>query len=99
MFQTKVVGKIKTHILRPIRVFENRAVYEIMWKKYGRDGQATNDNVVRNMRFAWWINKATGMGTHTWTIRYLLLFQDSVYANACQRYVYAYSTIPAFVIS
>jgi hypothetical protein len=25
--------------------FENRAVYEIMWKKYGRAGLATDDNV------------------------------------------------------
>jgi hypothetical protein len=65
MFLTKVVGKIKTHILRPIRVSENGAVYEIMWKKYGRARQATNDDVVRNMRFAWWINKATGTHTHT----------------------------------
>jgi len=33
MFQTKVVEKIKTHILCSIFFFfENRAVYEIMWK-------------------------------------------------------------------
>jgi hypothetical protein len=34
MFQTKVVEKIKTHILCPITFFfsENGAVYEIMWK-------------------------------------------------------------------
>jgi hypothetical protein len=34
MFQTKVVEKIKTHILSAITFFfvENRAVYEIMWK-------------------------------------------------------------------
>jgi hypothetical protein len=33
MFQTNVVGKIKTHILRSINLLpENRAVYEILWK-------------------------------------------------------------------
>ena len=33
MFQTKVVERIKTHILCSITCsFENRAVYEIMWK-------------------------------------------------------------------
>jgi hypothetical protein len=32
MFQTKVVEKIKKHILLPIIFFpENHAVYEIMW--------------------------------------------------------------------
>ena len=34
MFRTKVVEKIKTHILRPVYIFffENRAIYEIKWK-------------------------------------------------------------------
>jgi hypothetical protein len=31
-FQTKVVEKIKTHILCSITFFENHAFYEIMWK-------------------------------------------------------------------
>jgi hypothetical protein len=45
MFQTKVVEKIKTHILGPITFFpENSAVYEITWKKYDTAGQATDDN-------------------------------------------------------
>jgi len=32
MFQTKLVQKIKTHILCSISFSENRAVYEIMWE-------------------------------------------------------------------
>jgi hypothetical protein len=32
MFQTKVVEKIKTLILYSVTFFENRAVYELMWK-------------------------------------------------------------------
>jgi hypothetical protein len=30
-----------------------------MWKKYGRAGQATDDNIIRRMRFACWIPKST----------------------------------------
>ena len=42
MFETKFVEKIKTHILCSVTFFyENRAVYEIMWKKYCRAGQTT----------------------------------------------------------
>jgi len=40
MFQTKVTEKIKTRILS-----ENLAVYEIVWKKYGRARQATDGNM------------------------------------------------------
>ena len=45
IFQTKAVEKIKTHIFCSITFFENRAVYEIMWKKYWRAWQATYDNI------------------------------------------------------
>jgi hypothetical protein len=49
MFQTKAVEKIKTHILCSIIFFppppENHAFYDLMWKKYGRAGQATDDNM------------------------------------------------------
>jgi len=45
MFQTKFVEKIKTHILCSITFFENPALYETMWKKYCKAGQATDDNM------------------------------------------------------
>jgi len=32
MFRTEIVEKIKTHFLFSNFIFENRAVYEIMWK-------------------------------------------------------------------
>ena len=38
---------------------ENRAVYEIMWKKYCTARQSTDDNTIRRMRIACWITKAT----------------------------------------
>jgi len=28
-------------------------------EKYGTDGQATDDNTIRRIRFACWVNKAT----------------------------------------
>ena len=59
MFQTKVVEKIKTHILCSVTFFfENRAVCEIMWKKYCRVGQFTGDNIIWRMRIACWVTKA-----------------------------------------
>jgi hypothetical protein len=55
-FQIKVAEKIKTHSLYLITPTpENRAVYELMWEKYGRARQVTDNNIIRRMRFACWI--------------------------------------------
>jgi hypothetical protein len=62
MFQTKVVDKIKTHILCSIFFSENRAVYEIMWKQDGTARQAIDTTyVIWRMRSACWITNATNM--------------------------------------
>jgi len=38
--------KKSKHILGSVTFFsENRAVYEIMWEKYGRAGQTTDDSI------------------------------------------------------
>ena len=56
----KIVEEIKTRFLCSITFISgNRAVYEIMWKKYDSGRQATDDNITRRMRFACWITKAT----------------------------------------
>jgi len=56
MFQTKVVQKIGTQILCSVTFFsENRAVYEIMWKKFC---QVTEDIIIRHMRIACWMTKS-----------------------------------------
>jgi hypothetical protein len=60
MFQTDVVEKIYIHCT----FNENRTVYEIMWIKYCRAGQAT----IWVTRIACWIPKATN--THS---EYVLL--------------------------
>ena len=47
MFQTKVAEKFNTHFVFNNLFFENRAVYEIMWKKYCRAGQNTGSNMAQ----------------------------------------------------
>jgi predicted nucleotidyltransferase len=58
MFQTKIADKIKTHILFSITFSpENPAVYEMLLKQiwYSHTGQT--DDIIRRMRFAYWIIK------------------------------------------
>jgi hypothetical protein len=59
MFHTKVVEKIRTHILCPITCFRKSCRLWDNVEKYGRVGQATDDNIILRMRFACWITKAT----------------------------------------
>jgi len=63
MFQTKVVQKIKIHILCSLTFFflETRAVYEIMWKNTVQPDRP--QMTVWRMRIACWIPKATN--THS----------------------------------
>jgi len=62
MFQTKVVEKLKTHILCSVTfLFENRAVYEKLWRNIVQMGR-TQLKIWR-MHIACWIPKATN--THT----------------------------------
>jgi hypothetical protein len=59
MFQNQVVEKIKTHILCSTAFVSLKIVlFEIMWKKYCRAGQAKQMTIWRR-RFACWITKAT----------------------------------------
>jgi hypothetical protein len=58
MFQTKVVEKIKTHILCSITFFfETRAVYEIMWENIVERGRP--QLTIWRMHIACWIPKDT----------------------------------------
>jgi hypothetical protein len=71
MFQTKLVKKIKTHILCSV-TFSRK--FCRLWdnvEKYGRAGQATDDNIIRRMRIACWIPK---LQTHTQNTCYLIAF-------------------------
>jgi hypothetical protein len=41
----KIIENTETNIFSSVSVFENRAVYEIMWKKQCKAEQATDDNM------------------------------------------------------
>ena len=57
MFQRKVVQKIKTHILRSVtHFFENRALYEIMWKNVVELERP--QITIWRMRIACWVTNA-----------------------------------------
>jgi hypothetical protein len=59
VFQTKVVEKIKAHILCSVTFSRKSCRLLDNGEKYGRAGQATAGNTIRRMRFACWITKAT----------------------------------------
>jgi hypothetical protein len=59
MFQTKVVEKIKIHILCSITFFQKSCRLWDNVRKYGTARQATDYNITQRMRFACWITKAT----------------------------------------
>ena len=58
MYQTKVVHKIKTHILCSITFlyFENRVIYEVMWKTTVQPDRP--QMTIWPMHIACWIPKA-----------------------------------------
>ena len=65
-----VVEKIKTRVCSVTFFFENRAVYEILWRNIV--DRSRPQMTVWRMRIACWIPKATN--THTQVVYYLILF-------------------------
>ena len=59
VFQTTVVDKIKTYILCSTTFSLKSCRLRDNVEKYGTAGQATDNNIIRYMRFACWITKAT----------------------------------------
>jgi hypothetical protein len=59
MLQTKFVEKIKTHILYSITSFLKSCHLCDNVEKCCKARQATGDNIIRRMRVACWITKAT----------------------------------------
>ena len=57
MFQAKAAEKIKSHILCSVTFFENRAVYETMWKNTVELGRP--QTTMRPTCIACWITKDT----------------------------------------
>jgi hypothetical protein len=59
-------------------------------EKYGRARQATDDNTIRNTRFACWVTKAAQTHTHLEYVILIVFHGNRGYANATQCYVYMY---------
>ena len=81
IFRIKVVEKMKTCIPISFFFFENRAVYEIIWEKYGRAGEATDNDITRCMRCVCWVAKST---KRQYSLYLLLVRCNNVYENAPQ---------------
>ena len=85
MFQINVVEKTKTHFVLSNICFENRAVYEIMWKNIVEPGMP--HVIVRCMRITCWIPKTTN--THSdYVIIMFFPLQQWFCTNAPQCYVF-----------
>jgi len=68
---------------------KNCAVYETVWKKYGRDEQATDDNLIWHMHFACWLPKATD--THSESVIFnAFIWQQWLQEPASVLHLYVY---------
>jgi hypothetical protein len=85
MFQTNVVEKIKHHILYSATFFENRTVYEIMWKNIV---QEAGHMTIWRMRIACWITKAQNIHSQHVTFTFFPLQQWLHERASMLRYVY-----------
>ena len=83
MFQTNLDRKSK-HILCSITFFENRVVYEVMWK-YIVERSRPQLTVIRRMRIESWITKATDTNSEYVILR--LFHCNSGWTNVPQCYV------------
>jgi hypothetical protein len=59
MFQTEVTEEIKTHFMLNALFSRKSYPFSKYAEKYGTASQTTDDNIIRRMRFACWITKAT----------------------------------------
>ena len=91
MFQKKSCRENQnTHFMFINPPPDNRTVYDVLW------WYVPADSIIRRMRFACWIIKATH--THTHREYLILLFQDSNgFANAPLCYVYTYISCLVFI--
>jgi hypothetical protein len=79
----EVIEKIKTTFHVQYGFTKNLAIYEIMWKTFCGDRQATDDRIIRLMRVACWITTATNTNS-----AYVPFFQGKKgYAKAPLCYV------------
>jgi len=72
-------GGIKTHFVFNLFFFENRAVYEIMWKNIVERGRL--QMTIWRTRIVCWITKAT----HTQSLEYVKLIAFPLQQWSCER--------------
>jgi len=86
MFQTEIVENIKTHILSWIScpLWDNV-------EKYGTTRQGTDYNILRRMRIACWINKATS--TYSEYVILMLFHGNNGSAKALGYYINMYIAV------
>jgi hypothetical protein len=83
----KIVEKIKKHILCSVLVFENRAVYEIMWKHFVEPERL--QMTVWRLRISWWIPKAKNIHIQNFVIIIAFPLQQWLHERASMlRYTY-----------
>ena len=72
MFQTKIIEKIKTHVL--CLFLENYALWGNVEKYFGA-GQATDDSIIRSIHIEPWITKAANTNSQYVILIFFLLQQ------------------------
>jgi hypothetical protein len=77
VFQTKVVEKMKAHILCSITLSENCALYGIMWTNIVQANRP--QMIIRRMNSLCWITKVTD--THSEHVIALLSYGKTLYVN------------------
>jgi hypothetical protein len=92
MSQTKIVEKIKTHILRLIFFFENRAVWDNV-ENYDMAGQATDSNIIWRLQIAWCVAKATDTQSE---YVMLIAFPQQHWFKRVSKLRYTYIACPVF---
>jgi hypothetical protein len=71
MFQTGFVEKMKLHILCPVTFFRKSAHLSDNVVICGGAREATDENNILRMRFAYWVRKI--IRAHTFTQKYVIL--------------------------
>ena len=65
---------------------KNLALYEITWKNMEKP-ETTDDNIIRRLRVACWITKATHKHTHSEILRFLFFCDKNNFASPSHYYV------------
>jgi hypothetical protein len=81
----EIVDKIKTHVLCSVSCFRKSCRLWDNVEKYGKSGQSTDDNIIRRMRLACRITKATD--THSEYVILFLSYDSNGYTSSPRSYV------------